>query len=311
LRPAASGGLIALVWLPDEAITHDGPGTAAGPGAPGPAMTVPASVAEAMARPVTEGAVAAPGPRRGSDFWSTGGTSSPLPGFRTVPRPADETGSLPGQTGPRPIVPPGEEPLTEPGDEEPADNAAAEPFVVGLPPVFGAHDDEAGDLPGGEADYRSGFRADDTADGRDSGVWDSVVATPTVEHFTTVNRLPIFEAVESDWFRQSGQAAIRFSREEEASPGWTSPADEGWRAAEVVHAPSSGGVTPAGLPKRVPRANLVPGAVAGAEAGASSATPARSAAATRDRFSSFQQGSRRGRAAADEEEAGGGGDELE
>jgi hypothetical protein len=306
LRPAASGGLIALVWLPDEAITHDGPGTAVGPDAPDLAL----AVAEAMARPVAEGAVVPTEPRRGSDFWSTGRTASALPGFRTVPRPADETGSLPGKTGPRPIVPPGAEPLTEPAGEEPAASASAEPFV-GLPPVAGGHDEEAGDLPGGEADYRSGVRADDTADGRDSDVWDSVVATPTVEHFTTESRLPIFEAVESDWFRQGGQAAIRFSREEEASPGWTSPADEGWRAAEVVHAPSSGGVTPAGLPKRVPRANLVPGAVAGAEAGAPPAMPTRSAAATRDRFSSFQQGSRRGRAAADEEEVGGGGDDSE
>ena len=32
LRPAASGGLIALVWLPDEAITHDEPGHRGRPG---------------------------------------------------------------------------------------------------------------------------------------------------------------------------------------------------------------------------------------------------------------------------------------
>ena len=324
LRPAASGGLIALVWLPDEAITHDGPGTAAGPDAPDPAMAVP----EAVARPVAEGAVAA-GPRRSSDFWSTGGTTSPVPSFRTVPRPADETGYLPGQTGPWPIVRPDEEPLEEPGaevagaaaqttasvpfgaGEEPAGSVTAEPFAVGLPAVSGGQDEETGHLSGGEADYRSGFRADDASDGRDSDVWGSVVATPTAAHFTTANRLPIFEAVESDWFRQGGQAAIRFSREGEVGPGWASPADEGWRAAEVVHAPSSGGVTSAGLPKRVPRANLVPGGVAGAEAGAPPAMPTRSAAATRDRFSSFQRGSRRGRAAADGEETGGGGDGSE
>ena len=34
---------------------------------------------------------------------------------------------------------------------------------------------------------------------------------------------------------------------------WTSPADEGWKAAEVAVAPSSGGTTVAGLPRRVPQ----------------------------------------------------------
>jgi hypothetical protein len=91
--------------------------------------------------------------------------------------------------------------------------------------------------------------------------------------------------------------------EEAAAPAatWTSPSDEGWRAAEAVSAPSSGGLTSAGLPKRVPKANLVPGAVgseaASAGAAASSAQPARSAAATRERFASFQRGVREGRAA--------------
>jgi len=56
------------------------------------------------------------------------------------------------------------------------------------------------------------------------------------------------------------QAVGRSGHEQKASNGWVSAADEGWRAAEVVHAPTSGGVTSAGLPKRVPQANLVPGA---------------------------------------------------
>lgn len=39
-----------------------------------------------------------------------------------------------------------------------------------------------------------------------------------------------------------------------------SPNDERWRQAEQVRQPSAGGVTTSGLPRRVPRANLVPGA---------------------------------------------------
>ena len=107
------------------------------------------------------------------------------------------------------------------------------------------------------------------------------------------NRLPIFESVESDWFRRGRHAVAGKGQEEGNAASWSSPADEGWRAAETVSAPSSGGVTSAGLPKRVPKANLVPG-TAGLE---SAPAPARSPAATRERFASFQRGIREGRAA--------------
>jgi len=71
-----------------------------------------------------------------------------------------------------------------------------------------------------------------------------------------------------------------------------------------VSKPASGGVTLSGLPKRVPKANLVPGTV-----GTSSQAPPppiRSAAITRDRFAAFQRGVREARAAADTDEDGGG-----
>ena len=122
------------------------------------------------------------------------------------------------------------------------------------------------------------------------------------------HRLPIFESVESDWFRRGRHGASRASQvnnvASSSSGGWTSPADEGWRAAEAAHVPTSGGVTLSGLPKRVPRANLVPGAV-GAEAAATAAapTPARSASQARDRLASFQRGMREGRAAARDSDA--------
>ena len=125
-----------------------------------------------------------------------------------------------------------------------------------------------------------------------------MIVPPPSDDLGKQNRLPIFEAVESDWFRRGRQAVGKpdGGHDGEASNGWASPSDEGWHAAEVVHAPSSGGVTSAGLPKRVPRANLVPGAATAA--GSAALSPARSAAATRDRFSSFQRGSTEGRAAA-------------
>jgi signal transduction histidine kinase len=309
LRPAVSRGLVALVWLPDEAITHRGPGTAADPGGSEPAT----ALTDVAARPAAEVIVAEPRPGPG---WATTG---PLPGFRTVPRPAEEPEYAPGQTGPNPIVSSDEEPLAEPGDES---------VDAGSPASAGLDAQITASLPfrTGEADYRSGSRVDDAPDGPDADPWShAVVPTtsapppappappdPPADPFQVRHRLPIFEKVESDWFRQSVKAVARFGRDQEPVPGvsgWSSPADEGWRAAATVQQPSSGGVTSAGLPKRVPRANLVPGAAGAAEAGAPTAASARSAAETRDRFASFQRGAKRGRAAADGDEAGPGGDD--
>ncbi|HET9170679.1 MAG TPA: nitrate- and nitrite sensing domain-containing protein [Actinospica sp.] len=56
-----------------------------------------------------------------------------------------------------------------------------------------------------------------------------------------------------------------------AAPDWTSPADEGWRAAAALSHPAQDGVTPSGLPRRTPRANLVPGRAGGT--GAARAVP--------------------------------------
>ena len=80
----------------------------------------------------------------------------------------------------------------------------------------------------------------------------------------------------------------------------TSAADQGWEAAAAASSPSTGGTTQAGLPKRVPQANLVPGT---APPESAAPIPARSAASTRDRFASFQRGIREGRAAASRDEA--------
>jgi signal transduction histidine kinase len=109
-------------------------------------------------------------------------------------------------------------------------------------------------------------------------------------------RLPIYDLVESDWFRRSGKT---FDNGERAaattSPGWTSPADEGWRAAQAVNSPKAADRTRSGLPKRVPNANLVPGSVRNTEADDDASS--RSADEVRDRLTGFQRGVREGRAA--------------
>ncbi|AQZ66083.1 hypothetical protein BKM31_35615 [[Actinomadura] parvosata subsp. kistnae] len=98
--------------------------------------------------------------------------------------------------------------------------------------------------------------------------------------------LPIFAAVESAWFGRDTNGA-----------SWgSSKADAGWSAAEAVVEPVRDGATAAGLPKRVPKANLVPGS---ADTAASPQgvipLPSVSPDRVRNRLSSFQQGFRAAR----------------
>jgi signal transduction histidine kinase len=137
------------------------------------------------------------------------------------------------------------------------------------------------------------FRSQDTHFG--SGGSDVIV--PPAAPLGQENRLPIFEAVESDWFRRGRPMERQGASSDVAAStqgGWASPGDAGWRAAEAAAVPTSGGTTTAGLPRRVPQANLIPGT---AQTESQSPAPSRSAAVTRDRFASLQRGMREGRAA--------------
>jgi signal transduction histidine kinase len=195
LRNAPTGGLTALVWLPDEVITYEG------------AASPPPAPLEAMS------------PR-------------PAPLEAMTPQPAPLETMTPQH-------------LAEPDDVVKPQMAEAQP----------GHDAPSG------------------------------------------NGLPIFEAVESDWFRRrvpgGGVAAT-------AQPGnagsWASTADEGWRAAEMLGEPVHGAETAAGLPRRVPMANLVPGSADRSAVSHAVHTPSPSQA--RERLASFQRGIEKGRAAA-------------
>lgn len=92
---------------------------------------------------------------------------------------------------------------------------------------------------------------------------------------------------------------------DDSALSWKSAGDDGWKAAETINKPVASGLTPAGLPKRVPKANLVPGSADAAEAAnsgdstkkARSNPAARSPEAVRGRLSSYHQGLRKGRMA--------------
>ena len=126
----------------------------------------------------------------------------------------------------------------------------------------------------------------------------SDVIVPAAVNPAEERRLPIFEAVESSWFNGARQAPGSARTAVKAGGQWSSPADEGWRAAQTVESPAVGSPTEAGLPRRLPNANLVPGTVAGPQPPAD--VPSRSPADVRDRLAGFQRGVAEGRAAASE-----------
>jgi signal transduction histidine kinase len=88
-------------------------------------------------------------------------------------------------------------------------------------------------------------------------------------------RTPLYDTLETNWFNQAqagnGEQAPQEPAQAPAAPqrpapaasgsaSWrTTPNDELGRQAERVRQPSAGGVTVSGLPRRVPRANLVAG----------------------------------------------------
>ncbi|MEW9534721.1 nitrate- and nitrite sensing domain-containing protein [Microbispora sp. NPDC049125] len=112
-------------------------------------------------------------------------------------------------------------------------------------------------------------------------------ADPPLEEF-----LPIFASVESAWFQRSSAP--------EASPAeWQAPTDAAWQAAAAVaQQPAFDSKTNSGLPKRVPKANLVPGSAESGTPSPPAPAPALSPDRARSRLSSLQQGTRQGRAVA-------------
>jgi hypothetical protein len=80
----------------------------------------------------------------------------------------------------------------------------------------------------------------------------------------------------------------------EPAADFSTPADEGWLAASGAASERPDELTAAGLPKRRPRARLVPGS-AGSAVLAPVVTSPRSAETIRGRLASYQQGVRQGR----------------
>jgi signal transduction histidine kinase len=352
LRHAQSGGLTALIWLPESVAAPEsggqslgrlrkfeaddygpapslsappsggfgGQATLAGPSAPAaPSTPAPAgagnggafsgAAATASRIPRLGGSPGGNGNGNGNGFPAFGGASTGT-GTRPTPViPGNGAGSGPNPTidapgGPLPVRTPGNHPLAP---SAPANGGSANGGSASGGSVFGG--DSIGDsdfattrMPalGGDGGSAAGvpMPPNGSVGSGVSGSDGSQVTVPPAMGATTDHRLPIFDSLESDWFRRSGKS---MSSTAAAAPAagqtWNSPADEGFRSARIVASPEAGETTTAGLPKRVPRANLVPGSVGGGAEETESAPPARSAETIRNRMSSFQRGVREARAA--------------
>ncbi|MFD4629779.1 nitrate- and nitrite sensing domain-containing protein [Streptomyces sp. NPDC058284] len=147
------------------------------------------------------------------------------------------------------------------------------PSADGYQPEYGQEAESASPAHAGEAE-RVGF--------------DRPGPTPSVVHDTTDAGLP-----------RRGSAAANGNgsspAESEGKDDWRSSNDERWQRAERLKEPKAGGITPSGLPRRVPKANLVEGTAEQTPQGGPQVS--RDPEEVRGRLSNLRRGVQRGRTA--------------
>jgi hypothetical protein len=328
LRQQDSGGLTAMVLLPDALLAMPGmrqpPTFDRQPVMAGPtpydtqAPMFGGGLPQPPADPFTSG--------RNPNFFADSVVDTPWPSHVPPPGSGPMAGPMAGPvTGPAPGSTAGPIPG---GGWAPRDPFSAD--STGAWAMQPSRDPNAPDLPRRPTDTgplrRFGHGEGDV---EMTGPLPQVHSSPAE---TGDDFLPIFAAVESDWFRRvepqgreeghippavrpeqaqaQAQAQPQVQQAQPQGPDhsslsrtesrqWTSPGDVGWQAAQAASQPSMGGLTQSGLPKRVPKANLVPGTAAGARQEQQPAPrPVISPEAVRSRLASFQHGVRQGRAAA-------------
>ena len=334
LRHAQSGGLTALIWLPESVAAPEsgqplgrlrkfetddyGPapslsaptqgggnggfgGTATLPGGPGGGGSggFTGAAATAARIPRLGGGPAGNGNGNGSGGFTAFGSGGGNGPARTAPNGVGgPSGTIDAPGGPLPVRTPGNHPLgpgapsNGGGSAYGGDSFGDGDFATTRMPALGGDGGSVGTGP-----VPSTSPAGSNGVGGSDG---SQVTIPPTVGAATDHRLPIFDSLESDWFRRSGKP-LSSAAVPAAGQSWNSPADEGWRAARIVASPEAGETTTAGLPKRVPRANLVPGSVGSGEE-TEGTPPIRSAETIRNRMSSFQRGVREARAAGSQNE---------
>ncbi|MFE9019374.1 nitrate- and nitrite sensing domain-containing protein [Streptomyces sp. NPDC007808] len=193
----------------------------------------------------------------------------------------------------------------EPAREEPAapSGSASETF-----PAFEQrrHQDDWPQSNG----YRNGYpdsyapetestQADD-ANERDRVGFDRPGPAPSAAHELTDAGLPRRGSTASgtNGARPVRQEAPASAPEGKGDSDWRSQNDERWQQASQLRKPKAGGVTSSGLPRRVPKANLVEGAAATTPQGGPQVS--RAPEDVRGRLSNLRRGVQRGRSAGSE-----------
>ncbi|BEL11324.1 hypothetical protein Q0Z83_095150 [Actinoplanes sichuanensis] len=182
-------------------------------------------------------------PSRGSDLPTRGELASrgDLPSRPTSSRPSPAAASVSSPTGGR-VRPPWQDNLEPPAPlpKEPAlrlvDQARNSTGRARLPGL-----DQIGGTPPLRVvdDERPKITALDRS------------SAPPVPSDSSDGDLLIFAAARSAWFTGTTDS--------DGDVNWSNPNDSGWRAAQKAATPAIAAETSAGLPKRVPQANLVPG----------------------------------------------------
>jgi hypothetical protein len=160
----------------------------------------------------------------GADSWRGGADREPSGGWRSDHSPL---GDLPGTS-----------------------DSSLPPANPGEPPMLRLVEPTLPEELRGELGYASSGNGADSPPLRlveNAGVNGAPRSVPPVSADDDDNLL-IFAQTRSAWFDQDPAAS------------WTSAMDLGWQAAEQASQPTIGERTGAGLPRRVPHANLVPGA---------------------------------------------------
>ncbi|MBO8190092.1 sensor histidine kinase [Streptomyces spirodelae] len=100
------------------------------------------------------------------------------------------------------------------------------------------------------------------------------------------------------WAQGPGGGTAGAGQNGAADPSWgASPNDERWRRAEQLRQPAAGGVTTSGLPRRVPRANLVAGTAQQQSSAQAGPQVSRAPDDVRGRLTNLRRGIQQGRQA--------------
>ncbi|MHC1558782.1 sensor histidine kinase [Actinomycetospora sp. C-140] len=310
LRPRRSAGSAEEPGEPGVA-GDAGATETAGPGAPGaPAAWSAPMRPEAPATPEAPGSPEAPAATaEPTDPSAPSAPGEPAPqGFRPPPgsplprRSAEPTPPPAAGDAPAPEAPQGPEGLQPPAGLPRRSGQRSAP-----PAAFGTETGDGGrlfDAPPAIPDNGNGHaRNGGAANGANGANGAAAPGRAVPERLPgragtpRRERTPIYDEVASAWFREAPPSAGPDDAEWASTSG-----DEGWRAAAATAdaldaGTSAGGTTESGLPRRRPRAQLVPGAArtAAAGPGEGAAGPRRSAEAIRGRLASYQQGVADGR----------------